>query len=216
MKIKLLSCFTALFFLFALTNFVQADETCSDKKLVVLGDSLVAGYGLGPGEAFPEQLGKALEGEGINLKIINAGVSGDTSTGGLARLDWSIGEDASAVIVELGANDALRGITPEATRKNIEQIIIKLKAKDIKVLLAGMMAPPNMGPAYGKAFNRIYQELAHAHDILLYPFFLDGVAAQPKLNQADGIHPTKEGVSEIVKRFMPAAKKLISQICISD
>ena len=188
-------------------------NTCEGKKLVVFGDSLVAGYGLEPGAAFPEQLGKNLEARGIKIDIINAGVSGDTTSSGLARLDWSIGEDTNAVILELGANDALRGVSPEVTQKNLDMMISRLKENNIEVLLAGMVAPPNMGHSYGKAFNSIYPKLAEKHDVQLYPFFLDGVAADPKLNQPDGIHPTKEGIAVILEKFMPFAEKLLTKIC---
>lgn len=179
--------------------------------LVVLGDSLVAGYGLAPGEAFPEKLGEALKARGHDVTIVNAGVSGDTSAGGLERLDWSVPEETDAAIVELGANDALRGFEPEQTRKNLEAIVGGLKARGIEVLLAGMLAPPNMGPDYGKAFNAIYPELAKQLDVALYPFFLDGVAAQADLNQSDGMHPNAAGVAVIVERFLPAAEELLQR-----
>lgn len=190
-----------------------AENKCEGKKIVVLGDSLVAGYGLEPGAAFPEQLSRKLEEKGYLIEIINAGVSGDTSSGGLSRLDWSVGEGTDAVILELGANDALRGIQPDITKKNLDTMITKLKERGIKVLLTGMMAPPNMGASYGLEFNAIYQNLAEKHDIQLYPFFLEGVVADPKLNQPDGIHPTREGISVIVENIMPATKRLIDQVC---
>ena len=180
--------------------------------IVVFGDSLVAGYGLGPGEAFPEQLAARLTEAGHAVEIINAGVSGDTTTGGLSRLDWSIGAEADAVILELGANDALRGISPEITRKNLAEMLERLKKRNLPVVLAGMLAPPNMGPEYGAKFNAIYGDLAKKYDTLIYPFFLDGVAAVPELNQADGIHPTKEGIALIVERFFPIAEKLIMKL----
>lgn len=192
----------------------QADlKACEGKQLVVFGDSLVAGYGLEPGAAYPEQLQKKLDEKGFKLEIINAGVSGDTTSSGLARLDWSVGENANAVILELGANDALRGISPQVTEKNLDAMISSLKAKDIEVLLAGMMAPPNMGPAYGEAFNSIYARLAEKHDVALYPFFLDGVVADAKLNQPDGIHPTKEGIAVIVEKSLPAVMNLLEETC---
>ncbi len=172
-------------------------------KMVVLGDSLVAGYGLAPGEDFPAQLQKKLNEKGIAINVENAGVSGDTTSGGLARLDWSIGEDTELVLIELGANDALRGIEPEVTRTNLEKMITRLKDRGIAVLVAGMQSPPNMGEDYAASFNPIYSDLAAKHDVPLYPFFLDGVAAEASLNQADGIHPTAEGVSIIVERFLP-------------
>ena len=203
-------------FAFVLTSIAPAQanlNACEDKQLVVFGDSLVAGYGLEPGAAYPEQLNKRLEEKGIELEVINAGVSGDTTSSGLARLDWSVGENADAVILELGANDALRGISPDVTEKNLDAMITSLKAKDVEVLLAGMMAPPNMGPSYGEAFNSIYARLAEKHDIALYPFFLDGVVADAKLNQPDGIHPTKEGIAVIVQKSMPAVMKLLEETC---
>lgn len=188
-------------------------NACNGKKLVVFGDSLVAGFGLEPGAAYPEQLAKALEAQGLKLEIINAGVSGDTTSSGLARLDWSLGEGVDAVILELGANDALRGISPEVTYKNLDAMLSKFKAKNIEVLLTGMMAPPNMGPAYGKAFNGIYEKLAQKHNVALYPFFLDGVVADPTLNLPDGIHPTKQGIGVIVEKTMPSIKLLLDKIC---
>lgn len=181
-------------------------ENDAPSKLVVFGDSLVAGYGLSPGEAFPEQLQKALDENGIDITVENAGVSGDTTTGGLARLDWSIGEGVDMVVVELGANDALRGISPEITRKNLDEIITRLKDRNISVILAGMLAPPNMGAGYEAEFNPIYADLAQKHAIPLYPFFLEGVAADPELNQADGIHPTAEGITVIADNFLPFLK----------
>ena len=191
----------ALVFITAINSFADTEKPV--RKMVILGDSLVAGYGLAPGQAFPEQLQRALEEKGIALKIENAGVSGDTTTGGLARLDWSVGEGTDLVLVELGANDALRGISPEVTRANLETAITRLKARGITVLLAGMQAPPNMGEDYANRFNPIYSDLATAHDVPLYPFFLEGVAAQSDLNQSDGIHPNAEGVSVMVDNFLP-------------
>jgi len=201
-------------FALMLTAPAHADlNACDGKKLVVFGDSLVAGYGLEPGAAYPEQLDKKLKEKGIQLEVINAGVSGDTTSSGLARLDWSVGENANAVVLELGANDALRGISPEVTEKNLDAMISKFKSKNIEVLLVGMMAPPNMGPSYGEAFNSIYAKLAKKHNIDLYPFFLDGVVADAKLNQPDGIHPTKEGIAIIIEKSMPAVIKLLNKVC---
>lgn len=188
-------------------------NACEGKQLVVFGDSLVAGYGLQPGAAYPEQLKKKLDEKGYKLEVINAGVSGDTTSSGLARLNWSVGDNVDAVILELGANDALRGISPEVTEKNLDAMIESFKSKGIKVLLAGMMAPPNMGPAYGEAFNSIYAKLAEKHGIALYPFFLDGVVANAKLNQSDGIHPTDEGIAVIVEKSMPAVLELLEETC---
>jgi acyl-CoA thioesterase-1 len=179
-------------------------------RLVVLGDSLSAGYGLAEKEAFPVKLHAALKAKGHDVEVINAGVSGDTASGGLARLDWSVPDGTDAVILELGANDALRAVDPSATRKALDETIRRLKERKIEVLLTGMQAPPNMGGDYRTAFNRIYPELAKAYGVLFYPFFLDGVAAESRLNQRDGIHPTAEGVDVIVARILPSVEKLIA------
>ena len=177
--------------------------------LVVIGDSLVAGYGLAPGEAFPEKLAATLAARGQNVRVVNAGVSGDTSAGGLERLDWAVPAEATAAIVELGANDALRGLDPAATRGNLDTIIARLKQRGIAVLIAGMLAPPNLGHAYGEAFGAIYPELAKKYSVALYPFFLDGVAARPELNQPDGMHPTARGVDVIVAGILPQVEALL-------
>lgn len=179
--------------------------------IVAYGDSLTAGFELPPGESFPAQLQKALREKGHNLRVINAGVSGDTAADGLARLDWALPEKADAVILELGGNDALRGIDPKETQKALDQILVKLKERGLAVLLAGMEAPRNMGPDYIKAFAALYPALAEKHGALLYPFFLDGIALQPKFNLADGIHPNPEGIAAIVERILPAVVKLIEQ-----
>ena len=189
---------------------LAADD--SMPKIVVLGDSLVAGYGLGPGEGFPEQLAKSLEKSHEKLEIINAGVSGDTSSGGLSRLDWSVPEKIDGVILELGANDALRGLAPELTRKNLEKMIVRLQQRDIEVLLVGMRAPPNMGRPYEDEFNEIYPVLAEKYKLVFYPFFLDGVVAKPELNQADAMHPTAEGVGVIVERFLPTMEIFLRRL----
>jgi len=181
-------------------------------SIVALGDSLTAGYGLAPGEGFPAQLQAALRQRGYDVEIVDAGVSGDTSTGGLSRLDWSVPDTADGVIVELGANDALRGIPPDLTRQSLGDIVGRLKARGKPVLLAGMKAPPNMGDDYAGRFDAIYPEIAGEHDVILYPFFLDGVAGNLSLNQPDGIHPTAEGVAMIVERMVPKVEELISRI----
>jgi acyl-CoA thioesterase-1 len=181
-------------------------------KMVVLGDSLSAGLGLSGAEAFPERLQKSLKAKGIAVDIINAGVSGDTSSGGRDRLDWSIPEGTQAVIVELGANDALRGIDPKITRAALTDIVSRLKGRGIAVMLCGMLAPPNYGSDYADRFNTIYPDLAKAFDVPLYPFFLAGVAADAKLNQADGIHPTAEGVDIIVKNMLPTVETFLRPI----
>jgi acyl-CoA thioesterase-1 len=181
-------------------------------KVVVLGDSLTAGYGLPAPAAFPARLQKALKDEGIDAEIVNAGVSGDTASGGRDRLDWSVPEGTAAVIVELGANDALRGIAPEVTRAALDDIVTRLKARHIRVLLAGMYAGRNFGADYTKAFDRIYPDLAATHGVALYPFFLDGVAGDAVLNQGDGIHPTAAGVDEIVRRMLPTVVTFLREV----
>lgn len=184
-------------------------------KIVALGDSLTAGFGLPVAASFPVKLEKALKAKGIAATVANAGVSGDTASGGLARVDWSIPDGSDAVILELGANDALRGIDPAVTRKSLDAILSRLKARKIAVLLCGMRAPPNMGADYARAFDAIFPALAEKHGALLYPFFLDGVAADAKLNQGDGIHPTAQGVDAIVTRIMPQIEQLIARARVS-
>jgi acyl-CoA thioesterase-1 len=180
--------------------------------IVALGDSLTAGYQLPPGDAFPVKLQAALRAKGLNVTVENAGVSGDTSTGGLERLDWAVGDGVDAVIVELGANDALRGIDPAVTRRNIDEILTRLKARGIAVLLSGMLAPPNMGPQFAAAFNPIFPELAARHGVLFDAFFLEGVAADASLNLADGMHPNARGVDAIVARILPRVEELVAQV----
>jgi acyl-CoA thioesterase-1 len=181
-------------------------------KLVVLGDSLSAGLGLPAQDAFPAKLQKALQAKGIEVDMTNAGVSGDTSSGGRDRLDWSVPEGTEGVIVELGANDAMRGIDPDLTRAALTDIVHRLKARKIAVMLCGMLAPPNFGADYGARFNSIYPDLAKQFDVPLYPFFLDGVAADAKLNQADGIHPTAEGVDIVVSKMLPTVEAFLRTI----
>jgi acyl-CoA thioesterase-1 len=181
-------------------------------KMVVLGDSLSAGLGLSGPAAFPARLQKALKDKGIEVDMINAGVSGDTSSGGRDRLDWSVPEGTEAVIVELGANDALRGTDPAVTRAALSDIVKRLKARKIAVMLCGMLAPPNYGRDYAAQFNSIYPDLAKTFDVPLYPFFLDGVATDRRLNQADGIHPTAEGVDIIVKNILPTVQAFLGTI----
>jgi len=181
-------------------------------RVVMLGDSLAAGLGLPANEALPVKLERALNAKGLPVTIENAGVSGDTASGGLARIDWSVGDGTEAVIVELGANDALRGIDPKATRAALDAILRKLKERRVAILLVGMLAPRNLGPDYAQAFDPIYPELAAAHGVPLYPFILDGVAADPALNQRDGIHPTAAGVDVIVSRMLPKAEELVAKV----
>lgn len=184
-------------------------------RLLCLGDSLTAGYGLARGQGFTDRLQEALKARGLDVAVINGGVSGDTSAGGLARVDWLLADPAGkpdAAIVELGANDALRGLDPAHTRANLEAILGKLKAGGVRVLLAGMLAPPNLGPEYGKAFDAIYPDLARGHGLVFYPFFLEGVAGRPELNQADGIHPNPRGVDKVVAAMLPAVEKLLAGV----
>jgi len=196
----------------ALTAPAYAEE--APMRIVVFGDSLAAGYGLLPAEGFTGQLqdwaDDALE---TPIKIENAGVSGDTTAGGLARLDWALGSELpDAVIVELGGNDALRGIEPEETQSNLDQILTKLAEKEIPALLAGMLAPRNMGDDYVTAFEAVYPALAEKHDVIYLPFFLEGVAGQRDLNQADGIHPNAEGVKKVVAHIAPKMRELMERI----
>jgi acyl-CoA thioesterase-1 len=180
-------------------------------KLVALGDSLTAGYGLPAGQAFPDVLARALKAKGWDVEVVNAGVSGDTAADGLARYDWSVPEGADAIIVELGANDMLRGLKPEATKATLATILDKARAAHLPTLIAGMRAAPNLGPEYDHAFDAIYPALAKTYHVPLYPFFLDGVAGDPKLNQPDGLHPNAEGVEVIVQRIVPAVEQLLQQ-----
>jgi acyl-CoA thioesterase I len=180
-------------------------------RLVALGDSLTAGLGLAPGKAFPDRLEAALRAKGWDVKVINAGVSGDTAADGLARYEWAVPPDADALIIELGANDMLRGLKPEATKATLAAILDKARAAHLPTLLAGMRAAPNLGPEYAGQFSAIYPTLAKAYDVPLYPFFLDGVAGDPKLNQPDGLHPTADGVEVIVQKILPSVEALMKQ-----
>lgn len=197
-----------------LVSLCSAAAPAAAEKLRILafGDSLTAGYGLPSEDGFVAQLQRALDEVGAEATVLDGGVSGDTTAGGLARLDWALGDDPDLVILELGANDGLRGIDPAETRANLDAMLTRLKEAGTVVLLAGMLAPPNLGPEYGAEFNRIYPELAEAHGVALYPFFLDGVAAEPALNQSDGIHPSAEGVAVIVQRILPYVMKAIEQV----
>jgi acyl-CoA thioesterase-1 len=180
-------------------------------KIVGFGDSLMAGYGLDAGQGFPEKLQAALVAKGHDVVIANAGVSGDTTSGGLARLDWSIAEGTQIVILELGANDMLRGITPDITRRNLTEMIQRLQARKIAVLLAGMRAAPNLGPDYQAAFDAIYPDLAKQFGVALYPFFLDGVAADRQFLLEDGMHPNAAGIDRMVERFVPEMEKVLAE-----
>jgi acyl-CoA thioesterase-1 len=194
--------------------FAQAPAAGAGKpiKMVVLGDSLSAGLGLSASAAFPARLKQSLKIKGIDVDMINAGVSGDTSSGGRDRLDWSVPEGTDAVILELGANDAMRGTDPKVTRAALTDILARLKARKVAVLLCGMLAPPNYGSDYSARFNAIYPDLAKSFGVPLYPFFLEGVAADARLNQADGLHPTAEGVDVIVKNILPSVEAFLGAI----
>ena len=183
----------------------------SQQRLMVYGDSLVAGYGLSAGEGFPEQLQQALTAAGRNVKVLNAGVSGDTSAGGLARLEWALSDRPDAVIIVLGGNDMLRGLDPQQTRENLFQILTRLRQDNIKILLCGMLAPINLGLVYRQQFDSIYPELADRFSTGFYPFFLDGVALNPEFNQPDGLHPNKAGVAVITRSVFPAVLSILDK-----
>jgi acyl-CoA thioesterase I len=193
------------------SSVVRAEPGQSGITIVAFGDSLTAGYLLQPNESFPAQLQMALEAKGHKVQIVNAGVSGDTTAGGVDRLSWSLQSGADAVILELGANDALRGLDPKITRTNLDKMLTALKVDGIPVLLAGMKAPGNWGADYVKSFDAIYPELATKHGASLYPFFLDGVALNPALVLSDGLHPTAQGIAEVVKRILPDVEALIAR-----
>jgi len=192
----------------------HASAAAADRpvRIVALGDSLTAGLGLPVDRAFPVQLERALTAKGFAVEVTNAGVSGDTASGGLARLDWSVPEGTDAVIVELGANDMLRGIDPKVTRQALDAIVRRLAERRVVVLLAGMRAAANLGSEYRRDFDTIYSELAVRHDLLLYPFFLEGVAGEAGLNQGDGLHPNAVGVDAIVARILPKVEELIRRV----
>ena len=179
--------------------------------IVAFGDSLTAGFGLQNSDSFPAQLEKALKARGQDVKVINAGVSGDTAAAGLARLDWALPDDASGVIIELGANDALQGLDPAATKATLEQMITKIKARGLPILLAGMEAPRNLGKDYVEQFRALYADLATRYDLILYPFFLDGVALDDKYLMGDGLHPNAAGVARIVEGILPKVEELLAK-----
>jgi acyl-CoA thioesterase-1 len=183
-----------------------ADRT---QAILAFGDSITAGFGLPPEEAFPVRLEARLRAQGIAAHVVNAGKSGDTTAGGLARLDWALADKPDIVILELGANDALRGIDPPTVRANLEAMISRIQASGAKLLLTGMLAPPNWGEDYRRDFDRIYPELARAHGVALYPFLLDGVAMDARLNQPDGLHPNERGVAVLVDHIAPLVARLI-------
>jgi acyl-CoA thioesterase-1 len=183
----------------------------NEMVIVALGDSLVAGYGLPQDQSFPAQLEATLRARGQSVRVVNAGVSGDTARAALQRMDWAIPDDADAVIVELGANDALQGLPPDATKADLAKIIEKIQAKGLPVLLAGMEAPRNLGKDYVEAFGRMYPDLAARYDVILYPFFLDGVALNEALMQKDGLHPNGKGVAVLVEKIMPSVQALLAK-----
>lgn len=212
-RARVLQCVLALMVFVSVCVFLQsahaqtangANDSLQTPTIVLFGDSLIAGYGLPDQDGFALNLAQSLKNAGLDAKVINSGVSGDTTAAGLARLDWALVDKPDLVVLELGANDALRGVDPAQTRNNLEQIIEKLQADHTRILLVGMMAPPNMGKEYGVEFNSIYPDLAQKFQLPLYPFFLDGVAANPELNQGDGMHPNARGVDVIVKNITPA------------
>lgn len=180
--------------------------------VVGFGDSLMAGFGLGPGEGFTDKLQAALRAKGLDVSVANAGVSGDTSSGGLSRLDWSVPDGTKLVILELGANDMLRGVSPSITEKNLDDMLAKLKARNIAVLLAGMRAAPNLGADYQTVFDAIYPKLAAKYDVPLYPFFLDRVAGESGFQLDDGLHPNAKGVDRMVERILPTVEKAIAAV----
>lgn len=180
-------------------------------RILALGDSLTAGFGLAPEEAFPSRLERALRAEGREVSLINAGVSGDTSAGGKARLDWALAAKPTLAILELGANDGLRGLDPKLTHANLDFILKRFKAGGIPVLLTGMLAPPNYGKEFEAEFKAVFTRLAAEHDVVFYPFFLDGVAGDPRLCLPDGLHPNAKGVEMIVERILPSVRKLLER-----
>ena len=196
----------------ALTFATAAAATAEGTRLMAFGDSLVHGYGLAEDDTFPAQLQAALEQQGHAVEVLNAGNSGDTTAAGLARLDWALADRPDAVIVVLGANDGLRGLEPRQTYGNLTAILERLEADGLPVLLAGMLAPRNLGAAYVEEFDGVFQRLSEERNVVFYPFFLDGVAAQTELNLGDGIHPNKNGVAEIVSRILPSVESLLDRV----
>ena len=208
MAFKHLSAFVALFLAVVATSPVRAEQV----QIVGFGDSLMAGFDLAPGEGFTDRLQSALRAKGHDVVVANAGVSGDTSSGGLARLDWSVPDGTKLVILEIGANDMLRGIDPLMIEDNLDKMLARLKERKIPVLLAGMLAAPNLGHAYGEAFGTLYPRLAEKYRVPFYPFFLDGVAGNPALQLEDKMHPNAKGIDAIVERILPAVEKAIKAL----
>ena len=210
-NIKFLPTIVCIFlFCAGMTDFSNAND--EKIKIVVFGDSLSAGYSLKDEESFPSKLQVKLDENDYNVEIIHAGVSGDTSKGGLSRVDWSIPDEAHAVILELGANDALRGIDPSDTREALDKIVARLQERNFEVLICGMLSPPNMGDDYAELFNPIFEDLVNKYNTLYYPFFLEGVAAVPELNLSDGIHPNAEGIDVIVEMIFPYVEDLVKVV----
>ena len=210
-NIKFLPTIVCIFlFCAGMTDFSSASD--EKIKIVVFGDSLSAGYSLKEEESFPSKLQVKLDENNYNVEIIHAGVSGDTSKGGLSRVDWSVPDEAHAVILELGANDALRGIDPSDTREALDKIVARLQERNFEVLICGMLSPPNMGDDYAELFNPIFEDLVNKYNTLYYPFFLEGVAAVPELNLSDGIHPNAEGIDVIVEMIFPYVEDLVKVV----
>ncbi|MFC6855413.1 arylesterase [Marivibrio halodurans] len=195
----------------AMSAGARAQEGGGKPVILALGDSLTAGYGLSKQDSFPAELERALAEAGTPARVVNAGVSGDTSKGGLSRVDWLLAEDPDVLLLELGSNDGLRALDPTQTHDNLKAIIEKAEKAGIHVLLAGMMAPPNLGKEYGEDFNAIFPRLAEEHDVTFYPFFLEGVAARPALNQSDGMHPNAEGVDVVVENILPSVQEALKR-----
>lgn len=218
MKIKdLLRAFTGFFSaLLIMASMSIASAIAKPLNVVAFGDSLMAGYQLDRQDAFPNRLAEALNANGLEINMTNAAVSGDTTSGGLARLDWSVPDGTDVVILELGANDALRGLPAETTRENLDNMMTRLRERNISVFLMGMLAPPNMGTAYEEAFNSIYPELADKFEVELYPFFLDGVAGIPELNLSDGIHPNPKGIAVMVENILPTAQAFFKAQAVDE
>jgi acyl-CoA thioesterase-1 len=192
-----------------LVNAIGGAAVAETIRLLALGDSLTAGYGLAPEASFAAQLEKRLRADGFDVKVINAGVSGDTTAGGRARLDWALADKPQVAVVELGANDGLRGLDPQVTYANLDAILKRLGQENVRVVLAGMLAPPNYGRRFAEDFKAVFTRLAAEHKVVFYPFFLDGVASDPAMNQGDGLHPTEKGVGVIVEKILPFVKQVL-------
>ena len=205
-------CVNAMAAIVVLAWLSVAQAAAQPIRILAFGASITAGYGLDAADSLPVQLEKALRAHGVDATVINGGVSGDTSAGGLARLDWALADNPDLVILDLGGNDALRAIDPKSTEANLDTIVTKLQAQKRGVLIAGMLAPPNLGKEYATAFNAVFPAVAARHGVTLYPFLLDGVVADPALNQEDGIHPNAAGVNVIVERMLPAVLQAIQQL----